>query len=688
MYWSRTDNLLDLILYLLLTASWALGGYLLVSSAFYLRRAERLVTGLAAGLLLFITLSNLLANLLPLTPAYWLSAISILLAGLFAARLAVPGQVTWPARLAGLKNTLRLILSTIHYPLATALLTVLFTFIHRGLALFDEYLHIPLVSTMAAGDIPPHLYLNPDLRFAYHYGIQVFAASLVRLAGFFPWSAWDASRSAALAFTMVLGYVWVRRMTHSRKAGLLGSLAFGLGGGTRWLLTLLPGPWLAWLSKGVLMQNTGLDTGSSLAAALFRPWFIEGGGVISFPFAFHNGIFVPVTFTLGGTGALPYMTVLTLLLLLPPQRRFTPLGLAAWTLIFANLALSAEHIFAMLWLGIALAIFLALGKGPGKQPSLPGTSAMQWGAVLAVSALLSAVQGGFITETLRSAGAALIGESAATSNAYGFALRWPPALYSAHLGQLSILDGRQLLVLLAELGPVLLLIPVVIAWQWPRRRRADWFSLGLGWSALLSMLFGLLVEYGVDRSTTRMTDTALWTWLVLGFPILWQKSKRLNLPARLGLDLGCVIALVGGVVILAFQLPAMQFTQYTYYLTDLDAGIAQDYWDRLPSSAQVFDPMASRSPALFGRIPRAHSTIYFPLPEWEALVTDPHPAAIAQAGFDYVYFDERWWRELSNDQRARFEQPCVNFMEERKQPVNIGVDYRILADISACITKP
>jgi len=688
MYWIRTDNPLDLFLYLLLTASWAVGGCLLAGNAFHLRRAERLVTGLSAGLLLFITLSNLLANLLPLTPAYWLSAVGILLAGLLTARAALPGQAALPITLTGLKNALRLILSIIQYPLAIAILTVLFTFIHRGLALFDEYLHIPLVSTMAAGDIPPHLYVNPDLRFAYHYGIQVFAASLVRLGGLFPWSAWDASRAAALAFTLVLGYLWVRRMTHSRKAGWLGGLLFGLGGGARWLLALLPGSWLAWLSEGIQMRNTGLDTGSTLAIALSRPWVIDGSGPISFPFAFHNGIFVPVTFTLGSTGALPYMTILTLLLLLPPQRRFTPLGLAAWTLIFANLALSAEHLFAMLWLGIALAAVLAVGKRAAKRPFLPGGSILQWGVVLASSALLSALQGGFITETLRSLGAALLGGSAANSNAYGFALRWPPGLYSAHLGQLSILDVRQLLALLAELGPVLLLIPVVIAWQWPRRRRADWFSLGLGWSALLSLLFGLLVEYGVDRSTTRMADTALWTWLVLGFPILWQKGKQLNLPARLGLDLGCIVALAGGVVILAFQLPALCFTQYTYYLTDLDAGIAQDYWNRLPASAQVFDPMASRAPALFGRIPRAHSAIYFPLPEWQALVDDPNPVTISQAGFDYVYFEAGWWHSLSKAQQARFEQPCVNFMEERREPASIGTDYRILADISACKAQP
>src|SRR5512140_3277252 len=55
-------------------------------------------------------------------------------------------------------------------------LTLLFVMIGRGLALFDDYWHIPLISVMAAGDIPPHFYLDPTQPMAYHYGLQVLAA--------------------------------------------------------------------------------------------------------------------------------------------------------------------------------------------------------------------------------------------------------------------------------------------------------------------------------------------------------------------------------------------------------------------------------------------------------------------------------------------------------------------------------
>jgi len=45
MYWSRTDSSLDILLYLLLSGCWGLGGWLLVRHAFSLPRGERLRKG-------------------------------------------------------------------------------------------------------------------------------------------------------------------------------------------------------------------------------------------------------------------------------------------------------------------------------------------------------------------------------------------------------------------------------------------------------------------------------------------------------------------------------------------------------------------------------------------------------------------------------------------------------------------
>src|SRR5665647_527381 len=81
-YWSRTGSIIDIASFILLCALWAVGGWLITNHSFQLKRRERLVAGLAAGFLLFIVLSNLLAQILPLTAAYWLSAGIIFLAGI------------------------------------------------------------------------------------------------------------------------------------------------------------------------------------------------------------------------------------------------------------------------------------------------------------------------------------------------------------------------------------------------------------------------------------------------------------------------------------------------------------------------------------------------------------------------------------------------------------------------------
>jgi len=670
MYWIRINSPLELATFFLLSCGWALGGWLLVTHAFKLRPTERIIAGLGSGFLLFIGISNLLAHVLPLTPAFWVASFVILLGGLLASRKA--------------KHRIQLDHHDLRaWPLLLGLtaITLFFTLILRGQSIFDEYLHLPLISIMAAGDISPHFYLNPAFNFAYHYGIQVFAAGLVRLAGFFPWSAWDLSRALAIGFTLALGWLWVRKVTRSRLAAWLGTFLFTFGGGTRWLLTLLPSAWLGWVSQGVNLVGTGLSTAPTLAQALTRPWVIEGGGPMPFPFAYHNGIFVPVFFTLGSTGAMPFMTVLLLLLLLPTAS-FTPLGLLTWSLLFATLALSAEHLFAVIWVGIALAMLLFVifrrHLGSASQPG----RLRQWGIILGVSALLAFLQGGFITETARNLFTTLFGGVSQSINARGFSLRWPPGLLSAHLGSLSITDPRQLVALLAELGPALLLLPVIF-WRFKKHLlQRHWFTGGLAISVALSLVIPVFFQYEVDRSTTRMPATALWTCLVLAFPILWLVFNHSKLPARLGMALGYLVIVLAGVVIFRIQLYSISTPQYAYYIDGLDANFTADYWDKLPPGSQVLDRIAERSVTVFGRISRASSGIYEPLPDWQALVANPEPGKVAAAGYDYIYMDRTWWEGLTAAQQSGFKQPCIDIIDSREQ--DNKTNYRLLVDVSAC----
>lgn len=321
MYWLRSYSQFDFVSFILLSCIWILGGWLITTHTFRLRSSERFLNGTATGMVLFITLSNLLANLVELQIAFWLASSLILLGGLL---------IAWQARRHGKAGSEKFLFLEDLKPwplfLALAVITFVLLLIGRGLALFDDYLHIPLVSVMAAGDIPPGFYLNPELNFAYHYGLQVFAASMIRVGGFFPWSAWDLTKAFAISLTILLGWLWYFRILGSKTGALFGSILIALSGGIRWVLLFLPLSVLTKISAGIILTNTGADTGIDLIQALSNPWIAEGTGSYSFPFAFYNGIFKPLVFELGASGALPFLTLI-LILLLAKHKRFTMPGI-------------------------------------------------------------------------------------------------------------------------------------------------------------------------------------------------------------------------------------------------------------------------------------------------------------------------------------------------------------------------
>jgi hypothetical protein len=151
---------------------------------------------------------------------------------------------------------------------------------------------------------------------------------------------------------------------------------------------------------------------------------------------------------------------------------------------------------------------------------------------------------------------------------------------------------------------------------------------------------------------------------------------------RLGLMIGYVMMVLGGMMIFRAQLSSIRHEELSYFINDLDASYTADYWDKLPKGTQVLDRIAERSVTIFGRISRANSGIYDPLPEWEALITNPDPTLIADAGYDYVYMDKEWWDSLAPAQQANLQQPCIDIVDERTQ--NGGKDYRILIKVSSC----
>ena len=194
------------------------------------------------------------------------------------------------------------------------ILAILFL-INRGLAIWDDYHNLPIVSTIAAGQFPPRFYLNPDLPLDYHYGLHVFAASLVRVGGLFSWSAFDAAKSLSTALTLILAWSWFRRFTKNPLALTAGVMLVFLAAGSRRMLLFLPESVLQRISAGIVLHGSAMQTAPDLYSALTSPWNIQGDGPFPFPFAFASGTFSPLSIALTGSGAIPEMTLFLLLLL-------------------------------------------------------------------------------------------------------------------------------------------------------------------------------------------------------------------------------------------------------------------------------------------------------------------------------------------------------------------------------------
>jgi len=661
MYWSRTGDPIAILIILLSLGLFALGGWLLATHVLRQPQRDRLPIGIALGLTLSIPLTALLARFLLLNLAWWCAAGLVFIAGFASA---------WRGRKKSWLDPGD-ILAALPSLLAFAALTLLLVLINRGLAIYDDYHNLPLISTMAAGDVPPHFYLNPEMTLSYHFGLDLFAAALMRFGGFFAWSAYDLTNALFLALTLVLGWHWFRRSSGSGWVGLLGSGALAFVGGVRWLLLALPDSVLSALNERIALQGSALATGANVAGALASPWVIEGGGPVPFPFAHASGVLTPLVQSMTGSGAFPVLIPILLLLLV--RRRLTWKEIALIAILLAALALTAEAVFVVLMLGgFAAALVLSVQQ---KKLDL-----RMWG-LLFTAGTLALIQGGVLTELTRDVLTPLTGGTPASSGYDGFAFHWPPAVLSVHFGRLSLFDPLQWPVALAELGPVIVLGPWVTRCAWRRLREDDWLAGVFGLGAVFAFALPLVMHYKVERDTTRITAAALTVWLLLGIPWLWKTRSRRRRWMNSLLVLALSACAVSGVVLFVISLQAIPAPQQSYFAGGMDARISRDYWDTLPPYAEVFDPLPYRAVTLFGRPATSHTALRQPLPEFEALLDDFTPASAATYGFDYLYLDGTWYWRLTPEQRDAFELECVVLLQEQ---VDDQGDIRRLYDVRAC----
>ena len=656
-------------------ALWTAGGWLLAASVFCLRRNETAMVGVSIGLAVEVWLANLLAHRLPIVTASWLSAGLVLLAGIAAearAGVALPG-------LRGKERDGQTRFSWGQW-LVLAGLTLLFTLIGRGLGIFDDYQNLPTISLMATGDVPPHFALNPSLNFGYHYFLLLFSAQLMRLGSMFSWTALDVARGLLLALPLMLAGLWGYRLTRNQLAAALTAAVLAFAGGARWLLLLLPQPVLAYISDNIKLIGSASTSAPSLAAAMLTFWKIDGAGPVPFPFAFYTGINQPYVMAYTGIAGSGILILLVLLLL--AGRTCGPAGWLVFFVLMSALALANEIAFLLLAFGsVIVAIASLIRHRSWKLPR----DLLRWFGVLIASGMVAAVQGGLMTEMIRGWLMVSGGQSGYFDTSLSFV--WPPALVSAHLGSLSVANPAQLIAALVEIGPIVLVTPLLLAWGVKSFRLGRWYEASLI-AASAAALVALFIQFKGPLFTAwpRLLGAWFLTGTVYSVPLLWAWGRgRSGRQAAAGVVV--LTACLSGLVLFGIQLLAIQRPVLATFLTPLDARISREYWNKLDPEALVFDPVVFRAPTVFGRFTDSSPSWYARDPGWQSLAAAPDPRAIHAAGFDYMYFDKDYWDNLSAAQQAALSASCIRQVAQVDgihSEQDYSKDFRRLIDISAC----
>jgi hypothetical protein len=671
------DNLIEIMRMLGWAAMWGLGGIWIARSAFTLRKNELVLTGLAMGLIVENWLSNLLGQLLPLPLAFWIAAALVLAAGLLFSLLQLRQDP---------RSLFRIPVSPLQILVLLVLIYVFFG-IGRGLAIQDDYQNLPAAAMIATGDIPPHFPLDPDISYGYHYFTLLFAAQIMHIADVFVWTALDMARAVAFAFSIMISGLFIQRVTNSVLAGFTGGMMAVFAGGTRWLLLLLPTSILQRISANLTMLGSAAQTGENLAAALVSPWSAAGLGPFPFPFAFLNGY--------NGTGILGYHSgagalggLITGILLLTHNKWK---GWQAWvmtTIMLAALGIASEVSLSVICMGITLVLLVYIVKERVWQaPRRLPRSLWRWFAAAVAGGTIALFQGGVITtlalSTLADWFPSLIHASPAY-HTFTFSFFWPPKILSSHLGYLALNDPAQILLALAEIGPVLILFPLAAAWMVKAYRSQRWFECFYGAAALASLILLVVELSGAAGLTalTRIQNLLVGVVGAFGLPALWLWARHRSDRIKSWSAAFLFTTMFGGFVLFGISLIAAQRPVLSDFIDPMDTSMSTAYFDRLEKDAIVFDPLVYRAPVVLGRPGRSSIDFYRIKPEFEALAANPDPFALTTAGYDYIYLDSKYWNSLSENARTGLQADCVVLVHEvlhKRLP-----DFRRLLDIQTC----
>ena len=649
---------------------WCLGGVLIVRRAFNLRANEELITGIGVGLIFENWAANLAAQVLPEGIAFWLAPFFVLLTGLV---------FSWKSLRTDWRCLFRFRVSPLQVIVMLGMVYVFFI-VGRGLAVLDDYQNLPVTSLLAAGDIPPRFALDPEVSFNYHYLVLLFSGQIMRIGGLYPWLALDLARAIGFSVGLMLTGLYVQRITWSKMAGVAAGLVAAFGGGTRWLMLLLPGRIIDRMSDHLRMLGAYANF-SGLSEALVSGFPVETGARWDIPFAYANGI-NGVSVWGYHSGHTAFTMVIMGVLFLAHNRQRKWQGAAVTVILLAGLALVSEVAFTTLAVGLVLiALIYAIQH---KSLRLPA-SLWNWFWVVAAAGVLSLFQGGVITGVVVSKMSEIFNPAQATASYFtgGFSLLWPPAVLSSHLGFMEITDPYQLLAILFEVGPTILLLPLVAVWAVKTYKWRRWYESAIFLYAFLSCLL-FFVRYDGSAGPTALTRAQNFTGLTITWavPLLWLWGRKRTETKRVFIAILLVVTVFGGLMGFSVELTAAREPLISTFMGDLDARMMDAYWDKLPEDALIFDPSPSRAPTIFARYTNSHLTWYIQKPDWQKLRAAPEPYALRRAGFDYVYIDGTYWSGLSQIDQEIFMDDCMILVAAQK--AKHGEDFRQLWNIDGC----
>ncbi len=598
-----------------------LGGVLAYRLGF--RSLEALApVGAGLALVAYLLSLNLLAYLVPIKTSFWLAGLLLL--------LLAGGLLIRPV-LAAESTNLRLDRrAAVVIAVVTFVCGLFFGIVIFSTPGFDAGFHWPLISTISHGNFPVRLPQSPDFYVQYHYGFDLGAAAVGRLADLSPWTASALATSVAVALAALL-------------ASALGHHAYGS------LRLALLMPLFLFFSGGLLYLDVFRDLASSedlwgygqqIADRLFSQQPFGGG-------YFHGSIAETFGVTLHARPFAFSMPFFILFLLLTYQHSCKPrLGTAL--LLGATLgvlALTQETTFA-----VAAASF-ALYRG--------GLLFLRWrrdgiaairreaaydGVALAVAGVLAAIQGGVITDALLHRNSDEVSGSIT-----GFALRREIGFVS-WAGFVPIGHDGWWETVLKEFGLPLLFFP---AYVFVAVRKPHPLTTLLLIISTLAFLTPLVIEYRTsDVELTRLfglsqVSNGLLLAITLNHLLNWAGSRPFALASA-----GALVTLVAFSPLM-FNLRAFPSSPRAYNpsFPSAEYAVAEAARDLVPERARVLTARPDVVMILWGRFaPHAESRdALFSLTEaWQRAIERPDLPLLRQAKIDYVYWNPTWEAQLSD----------------------------------------